>query len=157
MIDYLFFCTSSISRSRCWKYKVNCYFRKVNAIVAKTLTPAYLPCVLFNYSFFPLTLTPRLHPHPHPNPQPSTLTPLRLANRIWLCTGSQNSIWEFYEYKTVLVRPYWLLFKKSKTQNPSFHLSTASSGMRKYSARAIYMQRRCRVKCIKDVTYVWKL
>ena len=40
---------------------------------------------------------------------------------------------------------------KRKIQNPSFRGSTVSSGMRKYSARAIYMQRRCGVKCVKDV------
>ena len=40
---------------------------------------------------------------------------------------------------------------KVKNSNPSFRRSTAaSSGMRKYSTRAVYMQRRCRVKCVKD-------
>ena len=29
----------------------------------------------------------------------------------------------------------------------------ASPGMRKYSVRAIYMQRKCKVKCVKDETY----
>ena len=56
------------------------------------------------------------------------------------------------KYNTVLVRPKLLFLKKVKS-----NLSPINGIIRDgkiFRAHYMYMQRRCRVKCVKDVTYV---
>ena len=56
------------------------------------------------------------------------------------------------KYNTVLVRPKLLVLKKVKSK-----LSPINGIIRDrkiFRAHCMYMQRRCRVKCVKDVTYV---
>ena len=67
-------------------------------------------------------------------------------------TIASQQDWRMRKRYHLLLWGLKLLFKKQKLKSDQRHHQG-----RENIPRAIYMQRKCRVKCVKDVTYVWKL